>query len=302
MSTTNSTKTSTAVHQMTNSPPEQQVHHHRRNRYGRQQFLFSIRFFQMLVTTTFVLLLRVPTITSFMTPTTTRTSTTRTQSSSILSGNRLRQITVPTRSTTTSTTFLVAASKDPIIFSSPAVPEYPEEGKGGLQNTNNNDQIVDIGIDIVLDITKTNTTTPPPPPVAQADTTTTIINDRNGRPIEVGNVVRIVKVLKAYHVPAKARGSYDVQTKQFVPIDATTASRIDQNLVLPIGFRGIVSKVYRDSGEDGLDISANFPIKVQFTPGQNLDNTNNDDDDDDGYDPPIAFSMHLDPMEIEICS
>lgn len=121
------------------------------------------------------------------------------------------------------------------------------------------------------------------PIVAQEDSEVVAVNDKNGKPIEVGTVVRVVKEMKAYQVPAKGRGSYN-EEKEFVPIE-TDAARSSQNLVLPEGIRGVVSKVYRSE-----DIAANFPIKVQFTPGENID---------EGYDPPVPFFMHFDPMEIE---
>lgn len=222
------------------------------------------------------LLCKVQTITSFMiqsSPTNRPTINVQTKSNTMRAFGRIdetyssrqrkntRQTTRTTPTGKTSTTFLVAASKDRIILTQPA-PDHKGPG--------NDDANAD---------------------VADVDT----INDKNGNPIEVGSVIRVAKQMKAYQVPAKARGSYDMVTKEFIPIDSTTAtvSRKDQNLVLPIGIRGVVVKVYRQSDES--DLSANFPIKVQFTPGTNIDN-------DDGYDPPVAFSMHFDPMEIETCS
>jgi hypothetical protein len=105
--------------------------------------------------------------------------------------------------------------------------------------------------------------------------------DRNGKEFRVGGIVRVTESgLKAYQVVPKARGSYDASTKAFVP-DANA-----KYLVLPVGLRGAVTKVY-----DVEEISANFPIQVRFAPGENSD--------EEGYDPPVAFLMHFLPDEIE---
>jgi hypothetical protein len=124
------------------------------------------------------------------------------------------------------------------------------------------------------------------PIVAQEEPEVVVVNDKNGTPIEVGCVVRVAKEMEAYQVPAKGRGSYN-ERKEFVPIEKE-ASRARQNLLLPEGIRGVVIKTYNSE-----DISANFPVKVQFTPGENTD---------EGYDPPVAFIMHFDPSEIECVS
>jgi hypothetical protein len=113
------------------------------------------------------------------------------------------------------------------------------------------------------------------------------IQDKNGKVIEVGYVVRVaVENIKAYQVPAKSFGTFN-ENKEFVPSPAD-APRGTKNLVLPIGLRGVVSKLY-----DSDDISANFPIQVKFMPGDKGGNT------DEGYDPPVALIMHFDPNEIE---
>ena len=108
--------------------------------------------------------------------------------------------------------------------------------------------------------------------------------DKNGKKIAVGSVVRVaVENMKAYQVPAKGQGKFN-ENKEFVPLEDNT-ERGTRNLVLPVGMRGVVTKVY-----DVDDISANFPIQVKFIPGQN---------NEEGYDPPVAFLMHFDSHEVE---
>jgi hypothetical protein len=116
------------------------------------------------------------------------------------------------------------------------------------------------------------------------------VKDKKGNVFQVGGIVRIVREnLKAYQVPPKGYGSFDSDTKKFVPLLSDTAalptSRAKKNLVLPVGIRGTITKIY-----ERKDVSANLPIQVKFTPGENLD---------EGYDPPVPFSMHFQPMEVE---
>ena len=108
---------------------------------------------------------------------------------------------------------------------------------------------------------------------------------RKDNPFKVGAVVRIAaEGIKAYQVKPKGFGKFD-ENKNFVPA-LKGGPRDTKNLVVPVGMRGVVTKVY-----DVDDISANFPIQVKFTPGENTD---------EGYDPPIPFIMHLLPEELEL--
>eukprot|EP00429_Kryptoperidinium_foliaceum_P010017 CAMPEP_0176001370 /NCGR_PEP_ID=MMETSP0120_2-20121206/86_1 /TAXON_ID=160619 /ORGANISM="Kryptoperidinium foliaceum, Strain CCMP 1326" /LENGTH=172 /DNA_ID=CAMNT_0017333905 /DNA_START=129 /DNA_END=647 /DNA_ORIENTATION=+ len=110
------------------------------------------------------------------------------------------------------------------------------------------------------------------------------IEDKNGQEIAVGSIVRVRKEnLKAYQVPPKARGSFN-DKKEFVPA-SEDGGRSTQCLELPVGMRGVVTKV-----TDTEVLSANFPIAVKFTPGENAD---------EGYDPPAPFVMHFGDNEIE---
>jgi len=103
---------------------------------------------------------------------------------------------------------------------------------------------------------------------------------------KVGGVVRVVaKGLKAYQISPQGYGSYDAD-KSFVPAP-DNSERKKKNLAIPVGLRGVVTTVI-----DLNEISANFPVQVKFEPGEHTD---------EGYDPPVAFTMHLSPVEIELC-
>jgi len=111
------------------------------------------------------------------------------------------------------------------------------------------------------------------------------IVDRNGREFTVGAIARIVvDNLKAYQVSVKGQGSYN-EKKEFVPLD-TEQTEKGRYLVLPVGIRGTITKVYNVD-----EVSANFPIQVKFEPGKNTD---------EGYDPPVPFVMHFLEQEIEV--
>jgi hypothetical protein len=107
--------------------------------------------------------------------------------------------------------------------------------------------------------------------------------DQKGNEFHVDSIVRVsIDGLKAYHVNSKGQGSYNDQ-KEFVP---DTSDSKKKNLLLPVGLRGIVKKVY-----DEDVISSNLPILVLFTPGEHAD---------EGYDAPTKFLMHFTPFEIEV--
>lgn len=119
-------------------------------------------------------------------------------------------------------------------------------------------------------------------PIAPYDAT---IEDKNGKTIKAGSIVRVIaKNLKAHQVPVEARGSFNDE-KQFVPV-RDDAPRAQRNLEVPIGMRGVVIKIINKTAR----LSANFPIQVQFTPGENTE---------EGYDSPAPFVMHFGADEIE---
>jgi hypothetical protein len=101
--------------------------------------------------------------------------------------------------------------------------------------------------------------------------------DANGKEFVTGGVIRIASDgLKAYQVPLKGRGRFD--GGKFMEHDKPYMS-------LPVGLRGVVTKVY-----DVDEVSANFPVQVKFSPGENVDKV----------DTPIQFIMHFLPTEIEV--
>jgi len=111
------------------------------------------------------------------------------------------------------------------------------------------------------------------------------IEGKNGKTIAVGSIVRVtVSNLKAYQVPAAARGTFN-EDKEFVPAPEG-ASRAFQNLLVPVGMRGVVTKITNKA----TSLSANFPIQVKFSPGENVD---------EGYDAPVSFVMHFGVNEVE---
>jgi hypothetical protein len=109
--------------------------------------------------------------------------------------------------------------------------------------------------------------------------------DSQGNEIVVGTVVQIiVPGLKAYQVKGKGFGVFEQGT--FVPLEISDSTeRRAKNLLLPVGMRGVVTKVYDVEGT----VSSNLPVQVKFTPGEHVF---------EGLDPPVLFSMHFDPSEI----
>ena len=76
-----------------------------------------------------------------------------------------------------------------------------------------------------------------------------------------------------------------VATKEFIPAPED-AERKDKCLVLPVGMRGVVNRVY-----DVEDLGPQHPIVVIFTPGEN---------NDEGFEPPMKFVMHFETYELEV--
>ena len=112
-----------------------------------------------------------------------------------------------------------------------------------------------------------------------------ILQDTHGNNIAVGSVVRIsAPNLKAYQVQPKAFGQF--QDGKFVPLSSESKERSMKNLVLPVGMRGVVTKVYDSEGA----VSSNLPVQVKFVPGQHVE---------EGFDPPVPFLMHFETFEID---
>ena len=107
--------------------------------------------------------------------------------------------------------------------------------------------------------------------------------DAKGNEFLVDSVVRVsIDGLKAYHINSKGQGVYN-DKKEFVPDTSDTKKKC---LLLPIGLRGTVRKVY-----DEDVISSNLPILVVFSPGENTE---------EGYNAPTKFLMHFTPFEVEV--
>lgn len=108
--------------------------------------------------------------------------------------------------------------------------------------------------------------------------------DKNGNEFTVDCIVRVaIDGLKAYHINTKGQGSYN-EKKEFIQDTSDTKKKC---LQLPIGLRGVVTKVY-----DENIISSNLPIVVLFTPGAYVE--------EEGYNPPTKFYMHFTPYEVEV--
>jgi hypothetical protein len=108
--------------------------------------------------------------------------------------------------------------------------------------------------------------------------------NKNGEELTVGCVVQIsVPDLRAFQVPSKGYGHFEDGT--FVPLVIESSTpRASKSLVLPVGMRGIVTKVYDPDGT----LSVNLPVQVKFVP-----------DAYPGANPPISFLMHFETNEIE---
>lgn len=115
------------------------------------------------------------------------------------------------------------------------------------------------------------------------------ILDGNGVAFTEGCTIQIIKEVKAFHVAKKGFGSFDQETKSFIPLgvkDVKSTPRVDRCLILSKGVRGIAKKVY-DIGE----YDATAPIVARFDAGESL-----------GGDlvSPVTFLMHFETDEVEV--
>mmetsp|Transcript_4904 Transcript_4904/g.6639 ORF Transcript_4904/g.6639 Transcript_4904/m.6639 type:complete len:183 (-) Transcript_4904:206-754(-) len=109
--------------------------------------------------------------------------------------------------------------------------------------------------------------------------------DTNDKQFVEGAVVRVIAPLRAFQVNKKWYGSFDEESKEFVPADPD-GERRTKCLVLPIGLRGVVTRVY-----DIEDLGPQHPIVVRFKPGVHTD---------EGFNPPTLFIMHFETYELEV--
>mmetsp|Transcript_14799 Transcript_14799/g.22419 ORF Transcript_14799/g.22419 Transcript_14799/m.22419 type:complete len:197 (-) Transcript_14799:149-739(-) len=116
------------------------------------------------------------------------------------------------------------------------------------------------------------------------------IVDGNDVEFTEGCIVQTCVEIKAYQVPKKAYGSFDEDSKSFVPLegidDGTPLPRRDMCLVLPKGIRANVARVY-----DIDEFDASSPILVKFQVGEGLGGE---------YAPPVTFLMHFRQNEVEV--
>ena len=115
----------------------------------------------------------------------------------------------------------------------------------------------------------------------------TQLKDKNDEAFSVGCTVQLCSEIRAYQVPAKARGSFSPDDNSFVQLEnSRDAPRIDRCLVIPTGMRAKVSRLY---DIDALD--ATQPILVKFEAGESFGGD---------YICPGNFMMHFDTNELEI--
>ena len=116
----------------------------------------------------------------------------------------------------------------------------------------------------------------------------TKITDQNDAEFEVGNIIQTRKELKAYHVGNKGYGRFG-DDGTFEPLDLEKTellSRSDKCLVIPIGFRGVVTRVYNTEHYD-----ASQPIVAKFFAGDRKGGK---------FAPPLDMTMHFVTNEVEV--
>ena len=120
-----------------------------------------------------------------------------------------------------------------------------------------------------------------------SDLTSIELVDGNGVKFAKDGTVQATKLMKAYQSRKKGYGSYEGTT--FVPLDMEKeggVTRADKCFVIPMGLRGIVSKVY-----DLDEFDASQPIVAKFIAGDSMGGK---------YEPPITLLMHFHVHELEV--
>ena len=120
------------------------------------------------------------------------------------------------------------------------------------------------------------------------ETVAVMQRDTNGNVITVGQKVVVVpnNKIKAHHVAKSCFGSFDINTKQFIPQDEANVTRKTSCLLIPEGLQGEVIKLHDTNGSDRT-----HPVVVKF---------GLDEDRTDGYTLPKAFTMHFAANEIMV--
>lgn len=115
--------------------------------------------------------------------------------------------------------------------------------------------------------------------------------DNNGVEFTAECTIQTSSEIRAYHVQAKAYGSFDEESKSFVKLDTDgrdvkEVPRFEKCLIIPKGMRGKVRRVY-----DMSEFDATSPILAKFE----ADNAFDGD-----YAPPVTFLMHFQSHEVEV--
>jgi len=111
--------------------------------------------------------------------------------------------------------------------------------------------------------------------------------DINGKEISVGSLIAIASTsnpIKAHSVPPIMYGQFDPTSHEFIPQDKSTMTRATSCLVLPVGLRGEVTKIYNTNEWDRT-----HPILVNFKAGE-----------ESSFNLLKAFSLHVDANEVEV--
>lgn len=117
------------------------------------------------------------------------------------------------------------------------------------------------------------------------DQSSSKIVDKNSIAFVEGCTIQTTKSIKAFQVAASGRGSFDGST--FVPLEETDDTpRADKCLIMPVGFRGTVTRVY-----DVDEFDAIHPIIAKFMKGDAMGGE---------FEPPFTFLMHFDENEVEV--
>lgn len=132
-------------------------------------------------------------------------------------------------------------------------------------------------------------------PLTTTDSDTYTLTDSNNNEFKIGSIVQLTQPIQAYHVPAKAFGSFDDQhplsptTQTFLPLtNVDNVERKEKCLKLPIGFKGIVTRVYNIH-----DLDASLPIVVKFVQeGVDVGGGVNE------CQVPATFTMHFETYEL----
>lgn len=111
--------------------------------------------------------------------------------------------------------------------------------------------------------------------------------DSNGKVISPGTFIAISSPnIRAHSVHRSLYGSFNTDTKEFIPQDEETSTRKTSCLILPVGLRGEVLKTF-----DTNEWDRTHPILVKFTAGGGGES---------GYNLAKQFNLHVDADEIKV--